>query len=73
MVEIEVFKDIPDNWFVFEMGQSPVHMLWFCQMIEFKATGDEGKRKRVWREEYDTPVQAINECIKAINSGDTFL
>ncbi len=57
--------EIPKGWFVFEMGQNLVHMLWFCNMLEsFPPTGQE--RKQVFVEEYDTPEEALKAAIKAI-------
>lgn len=68
--------EVPEGWFVFEMGQSMAHMLWHCQMIYFDdliATDKKPRAerpRRVWVEECDTPEQAMQGCIDAIKKGD---
>lgn len=67
---------IPEGWFVFEAGQSPLHMLWFCQLIDFNSmctTGyddqdaiDAADVRRVYSEEKDTLTEALQECIRNI-------
>ncbi len=57
------YKQIPKGWFVFEMGQSLVHMLWFVNLLEaFPQEGAE--RKQIFVEEYDTPDEALLTAIK---------
>lgn len=58
-----IYKQIPKGWFVFEMGQSLAHMLWFVNLLEsFPADGQE--RKQIFVEEYDSPDEALEAAIK---------
>jgi len=64
------FPIIPEGWFVLEMGQSPVHLLWFCHMVNtddaFGGSGRSKNPRRVWTEEHDTPIEALQECFQRI-------
>jgi hypothetical protein len=58
------FKHKGREWFVYELFQNPVHMLWSCQMLTTNnKTRDIG---RVLVEENDTPEEAIGACINEI-------
>lgn len=68
-----VVAQIPEGWFAFEMGQSPVHMLWYCQLILFESlyTDPEDPQAipdalRVYSEERNTLKEALLECIHKI-------
>lgn len=68
---ISPFKQIPKGWFVYEMGQSPVHMLWFCHLVEFNSlVNDEKRIKSVWVEECSSPEVALLEAIYKVNKKD---
>lgn len=62
--------EIPEGWFVFECGQSPVHMLWFCHLMKLEAEPN-GKRKFVWTEEFDSFEEALRDGIHKINMNQT--
>ena len=75
----QLCKQIPEGWFVFEFGQSPAHMLWFCQLILFDSlyvneSVPESERKkhvkRVYAEEYDTAYKALFAAIEKIKNRD---
>ena len=57
---------VPEGWFVFECGQNPAHMLWFCQLMKLELEPN-GKRKFIWVEEFDSFEEALRECIHKIN------
>jgi hypothetical protein len=63
---------IPKGWFVYEMGQSPVHMLWFCVMIQFESmlSGNNTGIKRVFVEECQSIEMALIESIGKINNNE---
>jgi len=73
-------KTIPEGWFVFEAGQSPLHMLWFCQLIDFESmcstkeddqdAVDANDVRRVYSEEKDTLTEALKDCIRKIELED---
>jgi len=71
-----IVKQIPDGWFVFEMGQSPTTMLWYCQLVEFASLytdPDDDQAvpdtKRVMSEDKKFATDALNECIYNIEIG----
>ena len=62
---------IPDGWFVYEAGQSPLHLLWFAQLVHIEdLLSDDGATKKnprkVWVEEKDTSEEALEEAIHRI-------
>lgn len=59
------FPKLLDEWFVWEMGQDPLHMLWRGVFVDFADT-----KRNVQLEEYRSPqllVEAANRVIKALN------
>lgn len=65
------FKQIPKGWFVYEMGQSPVHFLWFCHLVNFNSlVSEEKKVQSVFVEECNSPDIAIIEAIEKIKNND---
>lgn len=65
------FEQIPKGWFVYEMGQSPIHMLWFCHLIEFNSlVSDEKRVLSIWVEECQSPEEAVLEAIERFNKKD---
>lgn len=64
---------IPDGWIVYELGQNPVHMLWYCQLIEEQSMFDGDEYKSVFVEEYDTPEMALNVAKNRVLNGDIFI
>lgn len=50
----------PDDWLVWELGQSPAHCLWHCSMINMET------KESVSVEEYDTAQLALEAAIKQI-------
>lgn len=57
---------IPEDWIVFEWGQSPMHGLWMCHMLQLSADGRPPLR--VFIEEMDSPFEALNACCEAIRN-----
>ncbi len=71
-----VVKEIPEGWFVFEMGQSPTTMTWYCQLVEFASLYNDSvdrqnvpQAKRVMSETKPSAVEALRECIYNIEIG----
>ncbi len=73
---IEVsLKQIPLDWFVFEMGQSPINRTWFCQLVEINsALGDNSEDlsnvKHVMSVDKKTFSLALLECLSKIENED---
>jgi len=74
----DLCEKIPEGWFMFEGGQSPLHMLWFCQLIDFnsmcstnpddQSAIDAVDVRRVYSEEKDTLGEALKDCLTKIES-----
>jgi hypothetical protein len=54
----------PDDWLVVELGQSPVHCLWFCNLYNMET------KKQIFVEELDTAQEALSEAIASIEQGE---
>jgi len=68
-------KQIPIDWFVFEMGQSPIDKLWFCQLVEINSaltdeSDDFSNVKHVVSVDKKTLCLAILECLTKIENED---
>lgn len=67
-----IASKVPEGWLVYELGQSPVHMLWFATLLQ-DVTDERGgisSFNRVFAEEYDTPEEALDAAIEKIKNGD---
>lgn len=73
------YKSVPENWLVIECGQSPLHFLWYCQIMNFDdycamaETPPHGSRpvvpenfqpRRFWAEEHDSFEEALEDCLE---------
>lgn len=59
---------VPKGWLILEMGQSPLHLLWFCNMVCGDDMGKGGTMKQVFTEEHDDPFEAVKECNRMIKA-----
>lgn len=61
--------NIPKDWFVYECGQDPLHMLWFMTLVNFKEFSNGHKHPaQVFVEEQDSFDVALQNAIKELNS-----
>jgi hypothetical protein len=60
---------VPKGWMVYDAGQSPLHMLWHIQLVNFDdvANNVEGPR-HVFVDECDSYEQALEMAINKINN-----
>lgn len=60
---------IPKDWFAYEVGQSPLHMLWYAHLVYFPEFMEENNSnpKRVWVEEVSSLDEALEIAINKIN------
>lgn len=59
---------IPKGWFVAECGQSPLHLLWYVNLVNFKEYANGHKHPRqIFVEEFDTFEDALTEAINQLN------
>lgn len=70
--DIPLGEMIPKHWYVHDLGQSPVHMLWYCQLIDFESlTEDKHKEIRmVFTEEHDTLEEALLTALSKLHNKD---
>ena len=55
----------PEGWIVLEMGQSLLHCLWFCVLLEMET------KESVFSEEHDTAQEAFEAAVKlALGGGE---
>ena len=59
---------IPKGWVVFEAGQSPLHMLWFVNLVSFDDLAAKvEKPRRIFVKEKNNFLDALNEAINLIS------
>lgn len=63
---------VPKGWLILEMGQSPLHLLWFCHMVNGEDMGKNIPLRQVFVEEYDDPFDALMECNARIKNNAWF-
>ena len=63
---------LPKGWMVYEAGQSPLHMLWWMQVVNFDDLADNSidKPRQVYVEDADSYEQALEEIISRIKVGN---
>jgi len=66
-------KQIPIDWFVFEIGQSPINRTWSCQLVEINSaltdeSDDFSNVKQVVSIDKKTLCLAILECLTKIEN-----
>lgn len=60
--------EIPKGWFVYEAGQSPVHLLWFVNLVNMQDLLDKKEKPRhIFVEEKDSFEEALLTCINNIS------
>lgn len=59
---------IPKGWFAYDCGQSPLHFLWYVQLVKFDELIDENNDNpsMVFVEEKDTFAEALDLAIKEV-------
>lgn len=70
--DISVGDMIPKPWYVHTLGQNIVHMLWYCQLIDFNSLTDDNCKevKMVFTEEHDTLEEALLTASSKIHNKD---
>jgi hypothetical protein len=55
--------EIGGSWFALDMGQSPIHFLWYAQLHDFdRKKGTEART--VYAEESDTALEAVQAAVE---------
>jgi hypothetical protein len=63
--KIDKKNNIPKGWFVYESGQSPLHLLWFVNLVNLEDLGNSVEKPRYsFVEEMDSFESALEEAIK---------
>jgi hypothetical protein len=64
--------EVPKGWFVYEAGQSPVHMLWYVNLVNFDdlMKNDGSKPRHYCAEEFDSFDEALKKAIEMMEKGE---
>lgn len=58
---------VPKGWFVADAGQSPLHLLWYLNLVNFNEYANGHKHPRqVFVEEQDSFEEALKEAVKQL-------
>lgn len=67
-IKIDKKLTIPKGWFVAECGQSPLHFLWYVNLVNFNEFSNGHKHPRqIFVEEFNTFEDALTEAINQLN------
>ena len=59
--------EIPNGWFVYEAGQSPVHLLWYVNLVNMQdLLNNIEKPRQIFKEEKNSFEEALLYAIDEI-------